>query len=167
MANSRAQHWFPAYIGLGSNLDGPAKQLESSYSALADIPNTRLVVISSLYRSAPFGGIEQPDFVNAAAALLTQLGAEELLQQLKRIEKSRGREQDGVRWGPRVLDLDLLVYADQTIDLPQLQVPHPGIADRNFVLLPLMEIAPELMIPGLGRTASLAVIDEPAISRVG
>lgn len=167
MTNTHDQHWFPAYVGLGSNLDGPAKQLEGSYSAIADIPRTRVVAASSLYRSAPFGGVEQPDFVNAAAALLTQLSAQELLQELKRIEKQRGREQGGVRWGPRVLDLDLLVYSDQQIESEELQVPHPGIADRNFVLLPLMEIAPELLIPGLGRTASLAVNDEPAISRIG
>lgn len=167
MTDTHVQHWFPAYIGLGSNLHGPAKQLEGSYSAIADIPRTRMVAVSSLYRSAPFGGIEQPDFVNAAAALLTQLSAQKLLVELKRIEAQRGREQGGVRWGPRVLDLDLLVYSDQRIESEDLQVPHPGIADRNFVLLPLMEIAPELLIPGLGRTASLVVHDEPAISRIG
>lgn len=167
MTDTHVQHWFPAYIGLGSNLDGPARQLEGSYSAIAEIPRTRLAAVSSLYRSAPFGGIEQPDFVNAAAALLTQLSAQELLTELKQIEQSRGRDQGGVRWGPRVLDLDLLVYSDQRIDSENLQVPHPGIIDRNFVLLPLIEIAPELHIPGLGRTASLAVNDEPAISRIG
>ncbi|MCH9693960.1 MAG: 2-amino-4-hydroxy-6-hydroxymethyldihydropteridine diphosphokinase [Gammaproteobacteria bacterium] len=167
MTSTEVQHWFPAYIGLGSNLDGPAKQLEGSFSSLAEISQTRLLAVSSLYRSAPFGGVEQPDFVNAAAALLTRLSARDLLTALKRIEESRGREQGGVRWGPRVLDLDLLVYSDQQIDSVDLQVPHPGIVDRNFVLLPLMEIAPELHIPGLGRTASLAVNDEPAISRIG
>jgi 2-amino-4-hydroxy-6-hydroxymethyldihydropteridine diphosphokinase len=167
MTDIDGHHWFPAYVGLGSNLNGPAKQLEGSYSALAEIPRTRVVGVSSLYRSAPFGGIEQPDFVNAVAALLTQLSAQELLLEFKRIEQQRGREQGGVRWGPRVLDLDLLVYSDQLIESEGLQVPHPGIADRNFVLLPLMEIAPELQIPGLGRTASLVVNDEPAISRIG
>ena len=111
--------------------------------------------------------MEQPDFVNAVASVLTQLSAADLLCELQRIEAERGRERDAVRWGPRVLDLDLLVYSDQRIDLPDLSVPHPGIAERNFVLLPLAEVAPSLEIPGLGRISGLgAGLFEPAISRI-
>ncbi|MCH7829692.1 MAG: 2-amino-4-hydroxy-6-hydroxymethyldihydropteridine diphosphokinase [Proteobacteria bacterium] len=160
-------HWYPAYIGLGSNLQGPARQLEDAFALLHEISQTRLLRYSSLYRSAPFGGIEQPDFVNAVAALLTQLSAQELLRELQRIETARGRERGAVRWGPRLLDLDLLVYSSQTIDEAELTVPHPGIAERNFVLLPLGEIAPDLDIPGLGRVSNLDVnLNEPAISKL-
>lgn len=161
-------HWYPAYVGLGSNLQGPARQLENTFDLLNAIPKTRLIRRSSLYRSAPFGGIEQPDFVNAVAALLTQLSAMELLEELQRIESLRGRERGDPRWGPRVLDLDLLVYSDQKIAEPSLIVPHPGIGVRNFVLLPLAEIAAELTVPGLGRCASIDVnLAEPRISRIG
>ncbi len=157
----------PAYVGLGSNLNGPARQVETAFGLLKELPDTRLVARSSLYRTAPFGGVEQPDFVNAVAALETQLGAHALLEQLQHIEHIRGRERDGVRWGPRVIDLDLLVFHDVVIDEPDLIVPHPGIAERNFVLLPLREIAPELVIPGLGRLDSIAVNEEePQISRI-
>ncbi len=159
--------WYPAYVGLGSNLDRPARQVAQAFELLDEIPKTRLVLRSSLYRSTPFGGVEQPDFVNAAAALLTGLAAMDLLTALQAIERRQGRDRDGARWGPRVLDLDLLVYAGATLDEPGLKVPHPGIAERNFVLLPLVEIAPELVIPGLGRVAELPVdTDEPTISRV-
>lgn len=161
-------HWYPAYVGLGSNLHGPARQLENTFELLDAITDTRLILRSSLYRSSPFGGIEQPDFVNAVAALLTQLSAAELLLQLQGIENRRGRERAGARWGPRVLDLDLLVYSGKQIDEPNLSVPHPGIVERNFVLLPLVEIAPELIVPGLGRIASIEVnLCEPKISRIG
>ncbi|MCJ7591753.1 MAG: 2-amino-4-hydroxy-6-hydroxymethyldihydropteridine diphosphokinase [Woeseiaceae bacterium] len=161
-------HWYPAYVGLGSNLQGPARQLENTFDLLNAIPKTRLIRRSSLYRSAPFGGIEQPDFVNAVAALLTQLSAMDLLKELQRIESLRGRERGDPRWGPRVLDLDLLVYSDQKIAEPSLIVPHPGIGVRNFVLLPLAEIAAELTVPGLGRCASIDVnLAEPRISRIG
>ena len=164
---SAAEHWYPAYIGLGSNLDKPAQQIEAALEFVAEIPDTRLVATSSLYRSAPFGGIEQPDFVNAAASLVTKLGPQELLTRLQDIENRQGRERDETRWGPRVLDLDLLVYSDQRIDGPVLTIPHPGIGERNFVLLPLGEIAPDLVIPGLGRVAGIPVhMDEPSISRI-
>ena len=160
-------HWRPAYVGIGSNLQSPAGQVESALELLSSIPETRVVRCSSLYRSAPFGGIEQPDFVNAAAALLTRLSARKLLHELQHIEARRGRQRDEVRWGPRVLDLDLLVYAVETIDEPGLSVPHPGIAERNFVLLPLKEIAPGLVVPGLGPVARLPVnLDEPRIERI-
>ena len=164
---SGGPHWFPVYVGIGSNLQLPARQVEEAFNLAGAIPGTRLVARSSLYRSAPFGGIEQPDFVNAVAALLTVLKAADFLAALQAIETRQGRERGGARWGPRVLDLDLLVYGDQTIDQPGITVPHPGIAERNFVLLPLGEIAPDLVIPGLGRVADLPVnSDEPSISRI-
>jgi len=159
--------WRPAYIGLGSNLDRPGRQIETAFELLDAIPQTRLIARSSLYRSAPLGGIEQPDFVNAAAALLTHLAARELLAELQEIERKRGRERGGVHWGPRVLDLDLLVYSHAGIVEPGLTVPHPGIAERNFVLLPLRELAPDLEIPGLGRISKISVNEqEPRIARI-
>ncbi|MBT8082157.1 MAG: 2-amino-4-hydroxy-6-hydroxymethyldihydropteridine diphosphokinase [Gammaproteobacteria bacterium] len=165
MRNTR--HWFPAYVGVGSNLKMPAKQVEGAFERLGEIADTRLVSRSSLYRSSPLGGIEQPDFVNAVAGLLTMLSARELLAALHRIEKHQGRERDMTRWGPRVLDLDLLIYGAQVLDEAGITVPHPGIAERNFVLLPLAEIAPQLVIPALGRVTGIAVNkDEPSISRI-
>jgi len=160
-------YWVPVYVGLGSNLQMPARQVDEAFDLLAEIPDSRLVGRSALYRSAPLGGIEQPDFVNAVAALLTSLAPAEFLTALQGIEKRQGRERDGARWGPRVLDLDLLVFGGLTIDQPGISVPHPGIAERNFVLLPLGEIAPDLVIPGLGRVADLPVNkEEPSISRI-
>ncbi|HEY5643028.1 MAG TPA: 2-amino-4-hydroxy-6-hydroxymethyldihydropteridine diphosphokinase [Woeseiaceae bacterium] len=160
-------HWYPAYVGVGSNLDNPAMQVEEAMSLLDKLPGTRLVTRSALYRSAPFGGVEQPWFVNAVAALLTTLEPLALLEQLQALERRQGRDMDGVRWGPRVLDLDLLVYSDRSVEESRLTVPHPGIAGRNFVLLPLGEIAPQLVIPGLGRVSGIPVdSDQPAISRI-
>ena len=159
-------HWYPAYVGLGSNLQKPTRQVTAAMDLLDDIPRTQLVTVSALYRSAPFSGVEQPDFVNAAAAVLTQLNPSELLAELKNIEVSQGRERNDKRWGPRVLDLDLLVYAAAIIDRPGITVPHPGIGERNFVLLPLLDIAPDLVVPGLGRVATIPVNDEPSISRI-
>ena len=162
-----ANRWYPAYVGLGSNLQGPAVQVQTAFQLLAAMPETRLIACSSLYRSAPYGGVEQPDFVNAAAALLTRLSARELLKELKQIEARRGRDDDEVRWGPRILDLDLLVYGSETIAEDGLAVPHPGIAARNFVLLPLLELAPELVIPGIGRLASIDInASEPLIEKI-
>ena len=161
------QTWRPAYIGIGSNLDGPARQVDTAFENIAELPETRLIGRSSLYRSAPFGGIEQPEFVNAVAAILTRLPAKQLLEGLKAIERSRGRDHAGVRWGPRVIDLDLLAYSGAVIADDGLAVPHPGIAERNFVLLPLRELAPDLNIPGLGRVATISVNhEEPRIERI-
>ncbi|MGB5411052.1 MAG: 2-amino-4-hydroxy-6-hydroxymethyldihydropteridine diphosphokinase [Woeseiaceae bacterium] len=159
--------WCPAYIGLGSNLQGPSRQVESAIQQLDELAGTRLFAYSGTYRSAPYGGVEQPEFVNAVAAVLTQLGPRELLDELKALERARGREQGGQRWGPRILDLDILVYAERILEEDGLTLPHPGIAERNFVLLPLREIAPHLVIPGLGRVASIAVNErEPSIERI-
>lgn len=154
-------------VGLGSNLDGPARQIETAFDLLDAIDSTTLVAKSPLYRSAPLGGIEQPDFVNAAALLTTALPPRAFLEQLQAIERARGRERDDTHWGPRVLDLDLLAFDDLKIDEPGLRVPHPGIAARNFVLLPLREIAPDFHIPDLGFVRDLPVNDrEPRISRI-
>jgi 2-amino-4-hydroxy-6-hydroxymethyldihydropteridine diphosphokinase len=156
-----------AYVGIGSNLAEPRQQVEDAIAALQAIPQTSLVARSSLYRSAPLGPVAQPDFMNAVAELATSLDAADLFRRLQEIEDRHGRVR-GERWGPRVIDLDLLVYADTLIATPDLTVPHPGIAERNFVLLPLQEIAPDLIIPGLGRVADIAVNrDKPRISRVG
>ena len=160
-------HWSPAYVGLGSNLQLPARQVEDALDLLGNLPDSRLVSASSLYRSTAFGGVEQPDFVNAVAAMLTKLSPAVFLAELQKVEQRQGRERDGTRWGPRVLDLDLLVYSDVVVSESGLTIPHPGIAERNFVLLALGEIAPDLVIPGLGRVASLPVnTEEPRISRI-
>jgi 2-amino-4-hydroxy-6-hydroxymethyldihydropteridine diphosphokinase len=154
-------------VGLGSNLDGPARQIETAFDMLDAVEMTDLVAKSSLYRSAPLGGIEQPDFVNAVALLRTQLAPRAFLEQLQAIERARGRERGDTHWGPRVLDLDLLAYGGVKVDEPGLTVPHPGIAARNFVLLPLQEIAPDFVIPGLGRASDLPVNHrEPRISKI-
>lgn len=148
--------WTPAYVALGSNLDDPRAQVERALSALGRLPNTRLVARSSLYRSAPFGPVAQPDFVNAVAGLLTQLAPRALLDTLKSLEAVLGREVPTVRWGPRRIDLDLLVHGAARVDEPGLTVPHAGLAKRPFVLVPLSEIAPDLEVPGLGRVRALA-----------
>lgn len=156
----------PAYVGIGSNLSGPEEQVERAIDALAEIPGSELEARSSLYRSAPFGPVDQPDFVNAVVRLVTKLDAPSLLHRLQKIENSQGRIR-GKRWGPRVIDLDLLVFGDTIVDLDNLNVPHPGIAERNFVLLPLQEIAHDLVIPGLGRIDEIAINhDEPRITLI-
>src|SRR3954471_8904848 len=148
--------WAPAYVAIGSNLDDPAQQVISAFIALAAIERTRVIARSRLYRSAPMGPQDQPEFVNAAAGLLTQLSARELFQEFKSLERQLGREVPVVRWGPRRIDLDLLVYGAERIDETDLTVPHPGVPVRNFVLYPLKDIAPELNVPGHGSVAQLA-----------
>jgi 2-amino-4-hydroxy-6-hydroxymethyldihydropteridine diphosphokinase len=154
--------WYPAYVGIGSNLDEPARQVRRALEALPELPQTRLVLHSSLYGSTPLGSAEQPDFVNAVAALLTRLEARALLRALRALESHLGREPPRERWGPRRIDLDLLVFAAQRLDSPELTLPHPGIVQRNFVLYPLLEVAPGLNVPGCGRVAELAARADPA-----
>ncbi len=162
-----ASIWLPAYVAIGSNLDDPTSQVRAAFDALAGLPETRVELRSSLYRSAPLGPPEQPDFVNAVVGLLTRLSPNSLLQELLRLEVAAGRIRGENRWGPRVLDLDLLAMADEFVDTPALTLPHPGIAERNFVLLPFAEIAAEYRIPGLGRVASVACnAREPRIERI-
>jgi 2-amino-4-hydroxy-6-hydroxymethyldihydropteridine diphosphokinase len=147
--------WQPAYIGVGSNLQDPRRQVSTASARLADLPRTRLVLTSRLYASRPFGPVSQPDFVNAVAGLLTQLDPEELLRELRALESAMGRTAPRERWGPRIIDLDLLALGSERRSLPSLTLPHPGIVERNFVLYPLSDIAPELELPGMGRVAEL------------
>jgi 2-amino-4-hydroxy-6-hydroxymethyldihydropteridine diphosphokinase len=146
--------WRPAYVALGSNLNQPRERVLEAFDRLAGVRDTRLELRSSLYRTHPMGPQDQPDFVNAAAGLLTQLSAQELLAELLGIERAMGRNRQE-RWGPRIVDLDLVWMAGPPIDEPHLKLPHPGVSERNFVLYPLSDIAPTLAIPGHGRVASL------------
>ena len=148
--------WIPAYVGLGSNLDGPRERIERAFAALAGLPDTRLVRRSRLYGSKPFGPVPQADYVNAAAGLLTTLAAEEFFRALRALEPRLGRAPPRERWGPRAIDLDLLVFGEEQGTGEALTLPHPGIVERNFVLYPLLDIAPELVIPGQGRVRELA-----------
>ena len=148
--------WIPAYVGLGSNLQDPPRQVRRALDALATLPSTLLVCQSAHYGSRPMGPVAQADFCNAAAGLLTQLDADALLSALRALEISLGREPARERWGPRVIDLDLLVYGNEQRSSAALTLPHPGIAERSFVVRPLCDIAPELVVPGLGRVADLA-----------
>lgn len=146
-----------AAIGVGSNLDDPVAQVRAALSALAQLPETELLSASSLYRNPPMGPQDQPDFVNAAALLQTALAPLELLEQLQGIEQRQGKRYQQ-HWGPRRIDLDLLLYGQQSIREPRLTVPHPGMHERAFVLYPLAEIAPDLIVPGRGRVAELAAL---------
>jgi len=148
--------WRPAYVGLGSNLGEPPKQVREACERIKALPATRLVLISPLYRSRPLGPIAQPDFVNAVAGILTQLEPRALLDGLRSIEAALGRPPQHEHWGPRVIDLDLLSYARERRMGPELTLPHAGVVERNFVLYPLADIAPSLDLPGLGRVAELA-----------
>ncbi len=142
-----------AYIGLGSNLEDPKGQILRALEALKGLPATRLAGCSRLYRNPPLGP-PQPDYVNAVAALETGLSPWALLQRLQAIERAQGRRR-GARFGPRTLDLDILVYGDLVMDHPHLTLPHPRLKERDFVLYPLAELAPGLEVPGQGRVATL------------
>lgn len=144
-----------AYVALGSNQDDPQRQVLDALSALGALPDTRLERSSSLYRTPPWGVTDQPDFINAVAELDTGLKPMPLMRALLRIEAQAGRTREGRRWGPRTLDLDLLMYGDVQLDEPGLSVPHPRIAERAFVLLPLAELDAKLVIPGQGRVDAL------------
>jgi 2-amino-4-hydroxy-6-hydroxymethyldihydropteridine diphosphokinase len=147
--------WRPAYVALGSNLDDPVRQVESAFAALAAIPETRLELRSGLWSSRPMGPQDQPDFINAAAGLLTRLDAPRLLAALAAIEQRMGRVAPAVRWGPRRIDLDLLLLGDETRNEGGVTLPHPGLHQRNFVLYPLAEIAADAWVPGHGRVRVL------------
>ena len=146
--------WQPAYIGIGSNLQDPRAQVLRAWDCLQTLPDTAAPRLSPLYRSRPFGPVSQPGFVNAVAGLLTVLDARSLLMRLKGIERALGRE-PAQRWGPRLIDLDLLVFGREQRAEPDLVIPHAGIVERNFVLYPLADIAPDLDVPGLGRVTEL------------
>ena len=159
--------WVPAYVALGSNLDDPRRQIERAFGALRGLRETRLELRSPLYRSRPMGPVAQPDFVNAVAGLLTRLDAVALLHELKSLESRLGRATPAVRWGPRLIDLDLLVHGSTRIHEASIEVPHPGIAERAFVVVPLGEISPALEIPGLGRVSALLQrLDSSGLERI-
>ncbi len=139
-----------ACIGLGSNLGDSARIVQAAFAEIGRIPGTRLMRASRLYRTPAWGMTSQPDFVNAAATIHTRLGAQELLAAMLGIERQAGRERGDDRWGPRTLDLDLLLYGEHVIDEAGLRVPHPHLHERAFALLPLVEIAPSAVIPGVG-----------------
>jgi len=143
------------YIGMGSNLEDPVAQVLDAVEELEMIPDSILVSRSSLYRGKPMGPADQPDYVNAVVAMDTLLSAMDFLQALVKIEELQGRERDGEKWGPRIIDLDLLMYGKQKINTPELTVPHPGMHERDFVIVPLSEIAGNIKVPGQGLLTTL------------
>jgi 2-amino-4-hydroxy-6-hydroxymethyldihydropteridine diphosphokinase len=144
-----------AYIGIGSNLDDPVSQVKEAIEELETVPDSVLTACSSLYSSKPMGPTDQPDYVNAVAALDTLLSAEDLMQALRKIEDRQGRDRSGDKWGPRIIDLDLLLYGKKKINTDELTVPHPGMHERDFVIIPLAEIAGNLNIRGHGQLSDL------------
>ncbi|MGO9930409.1 MAG: 2-amino-4-hydroxy-6-hydroxymethyldihydropteridine diphosphokinase [Steroidobacteraceae bacterium] len=146
--------WRPAYVAIGSNLDSPRDRVLEAIERLGMLAATRSVLRSRLYNTRPVGPQDQPYFVNAAAGLLTQLAPLDLLTAMLDIERSMGRKRQE-RWGPRVIDLDLVWMVDSAVTMPGLTLPHPGVSTRNFVLYPLADIAPTLNIPGLGPVLDL------------
>jgi 2-amino-4-hydroxy-6-hydroxymethyldihydropteridine diphosphokinase len=156
-----------AFIGIGSNLEDPVSKVQSALRDLDHLPATRVVAQSSLYRTAPVGMLEQPPFINAVAKLQTALDPKRLLAALFEIEQRHGRVRS-TRNAPRTLDLDLLLFGDQVIDQAGLTVPHPRMHERAFVLAPLVEIAPDVTLPGRGSAAQLlAAAGSEGVSRIG
>lgn len=135
------------FIGLGANLAQPIAQLQQALIAIKALPNTKLVAASSFYGSKPMGPQDQPNYVNAVVAIDTSLAPLALLDLLQHIEQQQGRQRKAERWGPRTLDLDILLYGQQLINSERLTIPHYGLNQREFVLYPLAEIAPELILP--------------------
>ena len=144
-----------AYLGLGANLGDRQATMRAALDALAATPDVRVVAVSAFRETDPVGFVDQPRFLNAAAAVETELGARELLDELLRIERSLGRTREGPRFGPRTIDLDLLLFGDEVVDEPGLTVPHPRLHERAFVLDPLGELDPGLVVPGLGPVETL------------
>lgn len=153
--SSREAPWQDAYIALGSNLEAPQAQVRRAVSALRELDDCRFLRLSSLYRSRPLADMAQPDYINAVACLQTRLSPESLLDALQALERQMGRPALHPRWGPRIIDLDLLALGAEVRATAALTLPHPGIVQRNFVLYPLAEIAPELILPGLGKVSEL------------
>lgn len=148
--------WQPVYIALGSNLEHPVEQIKLAMRALGSLAQSRLIRLSALYESVPVGPPGQPNYVNAVVAMLTQLSPHALLDELQAIENEQGRTRDGQRWGPRTLDLDILMYADQCIDDDRLRVPHVELHKRDFVLGPWLELTPHVTVPTHGPVHLLA-----------
>jgi 2-amino-4-hydroxy-6-hydroxymethyldihydropteridine diphosphokinase len=149
--------WQPVYIGVGSNIENPRAQVDTAVEKLRtlDPSHFRVVTVSPLYGTKPFGPVAQPNFVNGVVGALTQLDAKTLLARLQAIEAALGRPAKREKWGPRVIDLDMLLHGREQLHEPGLTLPHPGIVERNFVLYPLADIAPDLDVPGLGKVAEL------------
>ena len=164
----KQKHWRPAYVGAGSNLDDPIDQVRAGMLAIGEIEDTIVIRCSPLFRSGPLGPQDQPDFINAVVSVLTRLKPVSLLSALQKIEADRGRERTSEQWGPRTLDLDLLSYSDVTMQDKSLTLPHPGVPNRNFVLLPWQEIAPHYRVPGLATVSTLAARapNKPDIERL-
>ena len=155
-----------AFIGLGANLDDPRDQVERALGELARLPQSILVARSSLWHSAPVGYANQPAFVNAVARLETGLSADALLVELQKVESAHGRARSFAN-APRTLDLDLLLYGEEVRASPRLTLPHPRMHERAFVLNPLLEIAPEAVIPGHGSArANLQALADQACERI-
>lgn len=142
------------YIGLGSNLENPVEQIKSALREMDQLEKTKLLADSGLFRSRPMGPQDQPDYINAVALIETGLEAYDLLDKLQQVEQVHGRVRER-HWGERTLDLDILLYDDQQIQTGRLTIPHPGLAEREFVLYPLNKINPDLAIPGLGTLKDL------------
>lgn len=137
-----------AYVGVGANLDNPLKQVQIAVSNLSTLPQTACLGYSSFYRSKPLGPTDQPDYINAVAAVETTLSPQMLLKALQQLEEKQGRCRGGKRWGPRIIDLDILLYGDLALQSDELCLPHPGLFVREFVLYPLAEVAEDLILPG-------------------
>ncbi len=157
-----------AAVGLGGNVGNSVRVLQQAFDALASLPDTRLLATSALYRTPAWGLEDQADFINAAAALETSLDAGTLLEQLFAIERRFGRVRaaDGSdRWGPRTLDLDILLFGDAVVDMPGLRVPHPRLHERAFALVPLLDVLPDAVIPGVGPAReALAALDATGVA---
>jgi len=136
-----------AYIAIGSNLASPLEQVNAAVQALSEIPQSRLVAVSAFYRTPPLGPQDQPDYLNAAVVLETSLDAETLLDNTQRIELTQGRQRKAERWGPRTLDLDIMLFGDEVIHTERLTVPHYDMKNRGFMLWPLFDVAPQLSFP--------------------
>ncbi|EJC4228348.1 2-amino-4-hydroxy-6-hydroxymethyldihydropteridine diphosphokinase [Salmonella enterica] len=155
-----------AYIALGSNQASPLEQVNAALKAIAGIPDSRIVAVSSFYRTPPLGPQDQPDYLNAAVALDTALTAEDLLNHTQRIELQQGRIRKAERWGPRTLDLDIMLFGDEVINTQRLTVPHYDMKNRGFMLWPLFEIAPDLIFPDglpLRQQLMLLAVEKPVV----
>ncbi|WP_019616449.1 2-amino-4-hydroxy-6-hydroxymethyldihydropteridine diphosphokinase [Psychromonas ossibalaenae] len=157
-----------SYIGIGSNQAAPLSQAKLAVKTLHQLPKTTLLKCSSLYSSTPMGPQDQPDYVNAVVELDTQLSALELLDELQKIELAQGRVRKENRWGPRTLDLDIILYDNQNIDNERLTIPHYGMTQREFVLYPLQEIAPDLVLPDMRHLSQLTEqCDKNGLTAIG
>ncbi len=155
-----------AFIGLGSNLEGPRKQINTALSSLEDLREVEVLKISSFYQSKPLFGMTGPDYLNVVCKIETRFGALDLLSKCQQIENNQHRIRE-IRWGSRTIDLDILLYGDEVISTEELSVPHPEINKRNFVLLPLFEIEPELELPVFGKLKGLvAKVESSSITKL-